>query len=377
MSSLSCAKKNRQKVFNLNTSTVSSCCRAYPESLSVDFELKNLITQWQLESIQLDQGVKVASCNGCWKDEEQNQISYRQLEPEYNNDNFEIVVSNLCNHMCSYCSPMFSSEWQNSIQQQGKFVKIPLKDQLRLAIDPVGVTPDHFLSQFEQYLETVPDNSVTVRLLGGEPLMQADALRRIFLLRPDKISSIDIITNLNPPSPKFLEWILETQQDRLNRLNFKISIDATPQYNHVVRAGFDQTKFESNLKLIQHHGIAHTIYATVSLLSVFDLPNFIQYINANQFEKYLTLINDPASLNPKNVPRSIRQTVLNTTHAHLPKSIVEMLNAPDPSDIELLASYHYVNQYFGRTNQDPTKIFNPLFQEFWKITQNRLDNWLT
>jgi hypothetical protein len=376
MESLSCAKKGRQKVFNLSTGQSASCCRAHQQALDADFSLSRLIDIWQQESLQLDQGRRLPGCVGCWKDEDQQQISYRQLEPNYDLNNFEIVMSNLCNHMCSYCSPMFSSQWQNSIQEQGKFKEIPLTDANRLTAQFKEIDPEIFLNQFENYLSTVPNGSVTVRLLGGEPLMQADSLRKIFVIRPDKIASIDIITNLNPPTPKFLEWIIETQHNRLNRVHFMISIDATPEYNAVVRAGFDPTRFNQNLQSLKTNNIGHTIYATVSLLSLFDLPNFTRYLAEQKVNWHLTPVNHPVSLSPDIVPRSIRQQILQTS-VNLPKHIVEILNLPDSNDLKLLSAFRYLEQYFARTDQDPKCINNLLFQEFWNHCQLKLAKWLT
>ena len=118
-----CKIKGNQKVFLLHLNKAASCCRANPIELtnqSIDYYLD----LWNHESKQLEQGAELPGCNHCWNAESKGQLSYRQQPDIIDSNVVEIHIDNACNQMCSYCSPKFSSAWENNIKQYGNFVDI-------------------------------------------------------------------------------------------------------------------------------------------------------------------------------------------------------------------------------------------------------------
>jgi organic radical activating enzyme len=364
--------KYQQKLFILHLNRASSCCRSYSAPLQENQTIQDVINQWQHESALLTQGVEVDNCGYCWKVEQQGKLSYRNYQGQGNEkfNRIEIFLSNLCNQMCSYCSPKYSSMWEESISTHGMFEHVSNTAIENLHIPLKNQTAHNRLEELQSYILSCDDNSVSLALLGGEPLMQINSLQQLLMFSRDKIKNLSIVTNLNPPKPKFLEWLLENFSN--HRLQIQISLDATPEYNHVPRAGFDSLIFEQNLNLVKQHSVDIEFLCTVSALSIFDLPNFLSWVEQSQFNSNFYLINNPSCLDPLIVPIEFRRRILEQIVTVSPMLIDQVLNDQQPSvDLKLFEQYNYLTQYFTRTNTDLTKINNPLFQEYWQWLNKR------
>jgi organic radical activating enzyme len=367
MSSKFCNIKYQQKVFILHLNSATSCCRSYPEPLLENETIQDRVDQWKHEAELLKQGVEVDNCNFCWKVENQQKLSYRQREGQgsrqYNR--VEMQISNLCNQMCSYCSPKYSSTWEHSIADHGMFKQLSHSAIDNLQIPLKNQTTHDRLDEIRSYIVSCEDNSVSLALLGGEPLMQINSLQQLLSVSNDKIKTLSIVTNLNPPKSKFLKWILKNFSK--DKLQIQISLDATLEYNHVSRGGFKSDIFKKNLNLIKDHGVDIEFLSTVSATSIFDLPNFLSWLDQNQFRAKFYLVNNPSCLDPAVVPFEFRQNILNNINTDMPILIDQTLNNNQPTNnLKLFEQYNYLAQYFDRTNTDLTKINNPLFQSYWQ-----------
>ena len=365
--SYACRAKGLEKSFRLNTGQAASCCKSYTESF--DQNLPELLELWQQESERMSRGEAVASCEQCWRDEAAGKTSLRQTlnaHPALENK-IDIYISNLCNHMCSYCSPKFSSMWQRSIEQQGEFELISRSARenqsvdIRLGADQEII--DRNLEQIRQYVKQQPDNSVVISLLGGEPLMQHRGLNRILEFDQQKVKRLVIITNLAPPSSKFLNQILDRVDNK--RLLLHISLDTAPAYNHIPRHGFDQKQFEKHFALIQDRGIEHTVLSTVSALSAFTLPQFELWCTNNNIQPTFQSLQNPACLQVAGLPKSVKQRIYQSVDpAFLNHELHWQLTTPDPARVQQIELYNYLRQYFARTGTQ-TNTFPLEMQRWW------------
>ena len=365
----SCDLKGRQKLFFLHLGTTASCCKAYSEPLAAYKDLAQLTAHWNQEKNQLDQGKEIASCNFCWKQEALGHESFRKTTARKIDlgDHIELFMDNTCNQMCSYCSPKFSSTWQNNIAEHGMFSGVSRSVNENFKI--ISNTTDHqyWIDQIHQYIQQQPVHTITVRLVGGEPLMQIKQLEKLVEFNSDRIKKLQITTNLNPPNNKFLTWLLDHVS--ADRLHFDISLDATPEFNHIPRAGFDQYKFLENLELIQKYQVSYKLLSVVSVLSIFDLPNFFNWTKLNQHETICSPLNNPDCLSARLIPNQFKQQIDPTG---LPKLVQDILKPSKKSiDIKLFEQYNYLTEYFRRTHIDPTQTSNPLFGQYWKWLTER------
>lgn len=356
----SCSLKSKQKVFLLNQSKAASCCKSYHEQF--DSNLDDLLEKWNKESVDLDLGIEVPSCEVCWTDEHRGKQSMRQELSHLNIEHrIELSISNLCNHMCGYCSPKFSSMWEQSIVEHGEFTKVSRSALNNLAVVSQQSDIENKFDQVVDHINSYSNNQIVLCLLGGEPLMQHHSLEKIFSIDPAKIKQLVFNTNLNPPSNKFLLRLIE--QFPVDKLLLHVSIDATPEFNHVPRHGFDSNRFLSNLEILKHHNVAFDFMPVASVLSVFDLHNFLTWCKRIQVTCEIQALNNPNALQIRHIPLEIRQELLSELHT-LPEHLVWELSCPSSSKIEQFEQYQYLKQYFDRTNPDLTH--NPGFDRWWK-----------
>lgn len=359
--SKSCSLKGQQKLFLLHLNQVSSCCRAHPVDIdhqSIDYYLD----LWQQESKLLDQGVELPGCKHCWQAENSGQFSYRQAMSAHNKNYVEIFVSNLCNQMCSYCSPKYSSTWQDNIQQAGNFVNISQSAKNNL------VPPAQHINNQELWIEEIKkllaQEPVHLKLLGGEPLMQKRNLQKLLELNHENVLSLTINTNLSPPDNKFLRWVLETFPKE--KLSFDISLDTVPVHNAVPRAGFDQHKFLENLTLLEQHNVSFKFLCVVSVLNIFSIAEYQNWLKQNQYHAVFFRITNPDCLDPCYLPQEFKQSVISESIPGLARQALE--HCPEMVDLKLFEQYNYLSQYFQRTN---TKITDHQLAAYWNWLQQK------
>ena len=364
----SCDLKGRQKIFHIYQNLANSCCRSNPVELDPSKKLDYYLDLWQNEKAQLAQGIEVLSCEQCWKTESQGIISYRQYH--HMGHDIEIYLSNLCNHMCSYCNAKFSSVWQESIETYGVFKNISITAQNNQKPDTlVSTLEDHWLEEIKNHIAQQDDNSVTIKLLGGEPLMQIKNLQKFLDFNNSKIKKLTINTNLNPPSNRFLIWILNNFPKE--KLQFAVSLDTVPENNAVSRAGFDQERFETNLELLKQYQVKFFFLPVISALTIFYHDEFTQWLEKNQYQASIIKLSTPDFLDAAYLPLEFRNKILESGK-HLPKIAVEVLSTSQSSiDLKLFEQYNYLNQYFSRAGIHPNNIKNQLFGEYWNWLANK------
>lgn len=365
----SCSLKGQQKVFYLQNTQAASCCRAYPISLNSVNSVRELEEIWESERSLLEQGVELPGCKICWDDEQNGIESFRLRSKRSKNlKTLELYIDNTCNQMCSYCSPKFSSTWQQSIEQNGVFRNVSSVTQQNMQLVEKS---DSLLwvDKVTDYINQCDDNSVELMLLGGEPLMQIRNLQKLATINSNKISTLKITTNLNPPNPKFLSWALENFP--ADKLQISISLDATPEYNYVPRGHFDSLEFNKNIELLENYGVKYNFLSVISVLSLFDLHRFVKWINGRK--THFSTVTNPDCLNPMYLPPFIKRQILsNISEFNLPKFVTDGLVNEDLSvDLKLFEQYNYLKQYFQRVNINPALVDNVLFLEHWSWLEEK------
>ena len=182
----------------------------------------------------------------------------------------------------------------------------------------------------------------------------------------DHVQQLRINTNLNPPTNKFLIWLL--QQVPSDRLFFDISIDATLAFNHVSRAGFDADKFSANLKLVRESGVQYSFLAVANVLSIFDIENMITWCRIDNHPLQILPLNNPACLDARWLPNHFKDQL---RFDSMPDLISDILEPNEAVDIKLFEQYNYLSQYFSRTNIDPTQTSNHGFGLYWQWLENK------
>jgi organic radical activating enzyme len=260
-----------------------------------------------------------------------------------NINKIEIYVSNLCNQMCSYCSPKYSSTWETNIQEFGNFI-----DVSRSTRDHLNTVKTH--ANQAQWVDNLKDlisrGPVSIKLLGGEPLMQQRNLQQLLEFNTDQIVRLSIATNLNPPNNKFLKWVLD--KFPLDKLTFNISLDTLPEHNAVPRAGFDKIKFLENLDLVKQYDISFVFVSVISILNIFSIVDYQYWVNSQNYKVEFSPINNPDCLSASLLPDQFKDLI---RRDKLPFNAQQLLDhTPINIDLKRFEQYNYLKQYLQRTN---------------------------
>ena len=146
------------------------------------------------------EGVRPSECQYCWNMEDNGKLSdrhYRSGEhwaardfnkivsapwsqdaiPSY----VEVNFNNACNLACSYCSPQFSSTWQQEVERHGGYpTKIIHNDpsHFRGERRPIPVRESNpYVDAFWEWWPELYPELVHFRMTGGEPLMDKNTYR--------------------------------------------------------------------------------------------------------------------------------------------------------------------------------------------------------
>jgi len=370
-----CSLKLNQQFFTFYENQASSCCKSYSEVLDKTKPLKFLQNKWSHELQLLEQGVEVENCKLCWQHESRGQVSFRMSHGQSNTGpEFILSFSNLCNHMCSYCTPKYSSRWENDIIKNGNYQNISATASKNLTLPKQQqIDVDYWVDQLNDYFAMHDPGSIKLMLQGGEPLMQVNNIKRLLEFNLDKIKKFLIVTNLNPPNNKFLFWILENFPRE--KLEFTVSLDSSPEYMHIPRAGFDQCLFDQNIKLLQDYKIPFGFNSVISVVGIFDLKNFFCYLHSTGAKTNFTQLSSPDCLNPIYLPPEFKEKIKQTVNiTEMPEIFQKILDSNSQNQLKLFEQYNYLDQYFYRAGIDPVNNSNELFAEYWLWLMNFAKN---
>lgn len=296
------------------------CC--YSNQLQSDSANDDSITSFNSNTINIIRqkmldGDRPLACNVCYKIEDVNGKSPRQIETESwinsitkkvsldNNINLflsaqplsptslDLRYSNTCTLKCRMCNSGSSS----SINYE--YSKLE------------SVWPDKFWTIKNPRInhDVIVTNDIQkVYLAGGEPLLESynlDILTRLADYNPD----VDLVinTSLNHLSAPFLAIL-----NRFNQLTFAISLDGTKHVNDYIRHGSDFNVVAKNIEKVKHHRLLFTSCISIyNIFNIIDLINFVATTYPNSKESHgLNIVNDLEELFVDNIPLELRPAII-------------------------------------------------------------------
>ena len=212
-------------------------------------------------------GVKPAECSYCWNMEAHDKLSdrhYRSGEPWAAKDYsvitkstgdedaipsyVEVNFNNACNLSCSYCSPQFSSSWQQEVDRHGGYPTSTIHN------DPGHFTGrnrpiparDHnpYVAAFWEWWPTLYPELEHFRMTGGEPLLDKNTYR-VFdyvLANPSAKLHLNVTSNFSVDEKswqKYLAYVKQLCDGRIEHFMQYVSLDAWGAQAEYIRHGLD------------------------------------------------------------------------------------------------------------------------------------------
>ena len=256
-----CLAKWKQVSLHLTTGLNNSCYhpplhRISPEDIKRPGGLHNTDHKKAQRKMMLA-GEKPAECQYCWNMENLGKLSdrhYRSGEPwaavdleKIKNSTgeeddvipsyVEVNFNHACNLKCSYCSPQFSSSWQDEMERLGAYpTSRPHNAPEHFIGDrrPIPVRVDNpYVDAFWEWWPTLYPQLEHFRMTGGEPLMDRNTYRVFdYVLEHDNPKlHLNVTSNFSVDDvlfEKYMGYVRQLCTPRIEHFMQYVSLDSGP-----------------------------------------------------------------------------------------------------------------------------------------------------
>ena len=276
-----CLAKWKQVSLHLTTGLNNSCYHPPLHSMDTDAikinpaALHNTQHKKAQRKIMLQQQ-RPSECSYCWNMEDLGQLSdrhYRSGEPwaavdfeKIKNSTgeedvvpsyVEVNFNNACNLKCSYCSPQFSSSWQQEVERHGAFptlVPHNAPEHFSGHRKPIPAR-DHnpYVEAFWTWWPTLYPELKHFRMTGGEPLMDRNTYR-VFdyvLEHPKSDLHLAVTSNFSVEpalSTKYFDYVKRLCNTNIEHFMQYVSLDSgIASQAEYIRNGLDFDRLTNNV----------------------------------------------------------------------------------------------------------------------------------
>ncbi len=268
-----CLAKWKQVSLHLPTGLNNSCYHPPLHPIDADAlknnpgALHNTEHKKQQRKIMLKQE-RPQECSYCWAMEDNGKLSdrhYRSGEPWAAKDFESIMAStgdedvipsyvevnfnHACNLKCSYCSPQFSSSWQQEMDQFGAYpTSNPHNDPSHFVgrNRPIPVREHNpYVEAFWQWWPTLYPELEHFRMTGGEPMLDKNTYR-VFdyvLSNPSPKLHLNVTSNFSVDEKswnRYLDYVKQLcKGEKIEHFMQYVSLDAWGNQAEYIRHGLD------------------------------------------------------------------------------------------------------------------------------------------
>jgi organic radical activating enzyme len=298
-----CTQKWLHETLYLHTGDNHSCYHPRPHHIPLDeiaedpSALHN--TKWKKEQRKtMLEGGRPDECYYCWniEDLEGEHLSDRHfhsassysepiieevaklpwdqhINPRY----LEVSFGNGCNYRCGYCCPQASTLWMDEIKKHGNYDLTYNQYGIEFLEHGTYYGPkddNPYIEAFWKWWPSLRKDLHTLRITGGEPLMNPGAMQFFDLLEKEPAPQLEIsvnsnfgvTTNKHDRMLNRVQNLLDT--NKIKKFTLFTSIDTWGPQAEYMRTGLQLTHWERNLKKALSMGFEVSIMCTFNVLCV-------------------------------------------------------------------------------------------------------------
>ena len=267
-----CLAKWKQVSLHLQTGMNNSCYHPPlhpidPVAVALDPSALHNTEHKKAQRVMMLQNEKPTECSYCWNMEAENKLSdrhYRSGEPWAAKDYsvitkstgdedaipsyVEVNFNNACNLSCSYCSPQFSSSWQQEVDRHGGYPTSTIHNDpghFTGRNRPIPARDDNpYVAAFWEWWPTLYPELEHFRMTGGEPLLDKNTYR-VFdyvLANPSAKLHLNVTSNFSVDEKswqKYLAYVKQLCDGRIEHFMQYVSLDAWGAQAEYIRHGLD------------------------------------------------------------------------------------------------------------------------------------------
>lgn len=205
------------------------------------------------------------------------------INPRY----LEVSFGNGCNYRCGYCCPQASTMWMDEIKKHGNY---------DLTYNQYGIEflewgnyhgpkdPNPYIDAFWKWWPSLRNDLHTLRITGGEPLMNPGAMQFFDLLENEPAPDLEISlnSNLGVTFNKVdrlydrIESLL--RQKKIRKFSLFTSIDSWGEQAEYMRTGLKCDHWERNVIEAINRGTTVNLMCTFNVLCVTNFKSLIEKI---------------------------------------------------------------------------------------------------
>ena len=308
-----CAMKWLHQTLYLHTGDNHSCYHPRPHRIPLheikdDPSALHNTSHKKEQRKQMLEGKRPDECYYCWniEDLEGEHISDRMIHSSSNfaireienlaklpwdapvNPRYlEVSFGNGCNYRCGYCCPQASTLWMDEIKKHGNYDLTYNQYGIEFLdggsyYGPKDENP--YIDAFWKWWPSLRKDLWTLRITGGEPLMNPGAMQFFDLLEKEPAPQLEISINSNLGVSKAkmnkmfdrIESLLE--QKKIKSFSLYTSIEGWGEQAEYMRTGLKCDHWEDNLREALTRGFQVGIMCTFNVLCVATYQNFLERV---------------------------------------------------------------------------------------------------
>lgn len=278
----------------------------------------------------LSEGNRLSECQKCWKDEERDWPSTRQLSnrnvgqissgdlsktwvssylrhhtsKDYMVLQADVKLSNVCNYSCAMCNPHDSSKIHDRWQKEKNYQ--PIVSHMQKNPNYLVKIQDIYKNKrgHQQLRDILQQPIRQLKLLGGEPLLDKTMLQILESQPSEKKSQITL--NFVTNGSQDLVQVVERLKG-FHEVTFAISIEACGKIGEYMRQGSDWQFICDNIARAQAKNIKINVHCVLQALNAVVIRDFIDWSITNNISLSLDLLRTPEVLSLKVLPDHLRQ----------------------------------------------------------------------
>jgi len=298
-----CAMKWLHQTLYLHTGDNHSCYHPRPHHIGLDeiaadpSALHNTLWKKEQRKTMLEGG-RPDECYYCWNIEDLpgEHISDRMIhsssdfaaplieklaelpwDAPINPRYLEVSFGNNCNYRCGYCGPQASTMWMEETKKYGNHDLTYNQYGIEFLKTGTYYGPkdeNPYIEAFWKWWPSLRNDLHTLRITGGEPLMNKGAMQFFDLLESEPAPQLEITlnSNLGVSFAKVDDLILRVEsllaQKKIRKFSFFTSIEGWGPQAEYMRTGMDCAHWERNMKAVMKTGATINLMCTFNVLCV-------------------------------------------------------------------------------------------------------------
>jgi organic radical activating enzyme len=308
-----CAMKWLHQTLYLHTGDNHSCYHPRPHHIPLDeidkdpSALHNTAWKKQQRKTMLEGG-RPEECYYCWNIEDLpgEHISDRMIhsasdfsEPliekiaelpwdaPINPRYLEVSFGNGCNYRCGYCCPQASTMWMEEIKQHGNYDLTYNQYGIEFLNNGTYYGPkddNPYIEAFWKWWPSLKNDLHTLRITGGEPLMNPGAMKFFDLLEDEPSPHLEITLNSNlgvsfDKIDRLIARITSlVRQKKIRKFSFFTSIDSWGPQAEYMRTGLNCDHWERNMIEVIKSGATVNLMCTYNVLCVTNFQKLLHKV---------------------------------------------------------------------------------------------------